>query len=138
MNFTEIIEALTEIQSSQSEKNSLANNEDKMGNVDLKWKYEIIRRIGAPWSWIYQFVDHCSPYLRSYNFYECQHQLYTTESLENLKAPSLPAAHISGIGPTIPSAVINEFVKFLNGKALENDGMISPNVFRDGTCPRMC
>lgn len=132
VNFDEMIQALTDIQID-------AQNDDKVvKEIDAKWKYEIIRRIGAPWNWIYQFVDHYLPHSRSYNFHECQHKLFATESLANLKLPNFTAIDMSGAGPAIPTEVANEFLSFIKLNAHENDGMMSPKYFWEENCPRMC
>lgn len=133
VTFAEIIQALSDIQSD-------ANGEDEIDDIkvtDSKWKYEIIRRIGAPWNWIYQFVDHHAPGTKSYNFYECEHKLESIGHLEEMDEP-LPFTHLNltWTKSAIPAEVTNEFLNFANAKAIENDGLFSPNLFTDEKCPR--
>lgn len=135
-NFDEMIQALSEIQIDAPNKEN--DDDKKVKEIDAKWKYEIIRRIGAPWNWIYQFVDHYLPHSRSYNFHECQHKLFASESLENLELPNFTAFDMSGAGPAIPKEVTNEFLNFIKLMAHENDGMVSPKYFWEENCPRMC
>lgn len=133
MTFTDIIQVLSEI-ATDSEINTEINDQ----NTDSKWKYEVIRRIGAPWSWIYQFVDHCLPNLRSYNFVECQHKLENVKSVENLKSLNFMVSNIPGVGPITPVDVTNTFINYVQAKATEDNGMISPKYFKEENCPRMC
>ncbi|XP_055295743.1 uncharacterized protein LOC129565193 [Sitodiplosis mosellana] len=136
VTFTETIQVLSKI-SSDSENDKITD-ENAMKSIDSNWKYEVIRRIGAPWNWIYQFVDHYLPNLRSYNFYECQHKLESMEPIEKLDALHLKAPNIPGIGSTIPVEVTNAFMNYLQAKAMENDGLISPKYFKEENCPCMC
>lgn len=133
-SFVEIIQALSEI----PDEAQGTQDDGIVKEIDGKWKYEIIRQIGAPWTWIYQFVDHHLPYSRSYNFYECQHKLASAESLEHLILPNYTVFDMTAAGPTIPNEITNEFLKFIKMNAHKNDGMVSPKYFRDENCPRMC
>lgn len=136
MTFEEIIQVLSEISSkSENDENS---NQIIMENTDLNWKIDVIRKIGAPWSWVYQFVDHYLPYSRSYNFFECQHERKDTESLEKLEALNFRAPNIPGVGAAVPVDVMDSFINFMQKKAMENDGMVSLKHFKEENCPRMC
>lgn len=134
-NFDELIQVLSELQTNT--KNTVINDDGAMKEINAKWKYAIIRRIGAPWNWIYQFVDHYLPFWRSYNFYECHHKLFASESLKNLEISNLPELDIVGAGTVIPPEITDEFLDFIKIKARENDGMISPEFFTDEKCPRI-
>lgn len=131
MTFDEIIQALSEIQSD-------VNDDEKTGeNSDSKWKYEIIRRIGAPWNWVYQFADHYMPGTKSYNFYECQHKLNPTEQFEDLENFTSVPLELPGIGSPIPMEKVDRFLKFAKAKGTENDGLFSPQYLTDENCPKM-
>lgn len=137
MDFDQIIQALSEMPEID-EFNEVNEDDDNLKKDDTKWKYEIIRRIGAPWNWIYQFVDHCSPRSRSYNFYECQHKLYNKEYDENFDVSNFDELDLSGAGPIISSEVVDTFLNYAKNQALENDGLISlKQVKEHENCPSM-
>lgn len=138
MTFNKIIQALSEIPEIDKFNENNNENDDDLKKDDTKWKYEIIRRIGAPWNWIYQFVDHCSPLSRSYNFYECQHKLYNKEYDENFDVSNFIELDMSGAGPFILTEVTDTFLNYAKTKALENDGIISLKQIREHeNCPPM-
>lgn len=136
VTFPEMIQVLSEITSNSEHNENSDQNAVKV--IDSMWKYEIIRRIGAPWNWIYQFVDHFLPNLRSYNFYECQHKVENAEIAEKLNAMNLKLPEIPMIGPKIPVEVTNAFINHVEKIAIENDGLVSPKYFTEENCPRMC
>ncbi|XP_031624239.1 ropporin-1-like [Contarinia nasturtii] len=125
-NFDEIIKILSE-----------RNVGDDIESNDSQWKCEIIRKIGAPWNWIYQFVNHYRPNSQSYNFYECQHTL-ENRFRENLTPPIWKSSCMPGIGSTVALDVRDAFLSYVNSKAIENNGMINPTNFKDEQCPPMC
>lgn len=125
---------LSEISSEVKDDNS---DSEMVESNDAKWKYEIIRRIGAPWNWIYQFVDHYTPGSKSYNFYECEHKLHSIEHLENMEPLTFTDLTIPAIGSPISTEITREFIEFAESKAIENDGLVSPTFFTDEKCPRM-
>lgn len=130
-----MIQICSEVNSYAYDGDEYTQNSDSI--TDFKWKYEIIRNIGAPWNWIYQFFDHGQPNLRSYNFYECQHKFVTTKndkSGENLNFSSL---NVPGIGLPIPDETTMSFLNFVKVKARENNGLISPKCFSENDCPKM-
>lgn len=138
MDFAQIIQILSEL----AEINEFDENEDDesvLKKDDTKWKYEIIRRIGTPWNWIYQFVDHCSPHSRSFNFYECKHKLYNKEYDEHFDVSNCVGLDISGAGPIIPTEITDAFLNYARTKALENDGVISLKQIKElKNSPPMC
>lgn len=130
IDFNEIIQALSKLKPEIDTEN--------MKNDDAKRKYEIIRRIGAPWNWIYQFVDHCSPLLRSYNFYECQHKLNNEEHDEDFDVSVCTDLDMSGAGPIISTEISDAFLNYAKANAQENDGVISLRQLKDhSNCPPM-
>lgn len=132
--FDELIQLLSEVDS-----NVNIDEETQTENIDTKWKYEIIRRIGAPWNWIYQFVNHYQPCSFSYNFYECQHKLEKNELLESTEMPAIETKRIAGVNSTpIPIDVRNTFMDYIQLKATENDGMVFSKMFEDQNCPPLC
>lgn len=137
MDFAEIVEALSKLpESDQFDEND--TKADDLKNDDMKQKYKIIRRIGAPWDWIYQFVDHCSPLLRSYNFYECQHKLYNKEYDEYFDVSKCDDLDVSGAGPTISTQITDAFLHYAKANAQENDGIISLTQIKEHQdCPPM-
>lgn len=136
VTFTEIIQVLSEI--SFNLTNNGNKDQNSMEITDANWKYDIIRKIGAPWNWIYQFVDHYQPSMRSYNFFECQHEREVMEPLTNLENLNFTASGIPGVGPIIAVDVMDAFINFVQSKAMKNDGIVSPAYFKDENCPRMC
>lgn len=137
MDYNQIIQALS-VMPEIDKFNETNEDDDNLKKDDAKWKYEIIRRIGAPWSWIYQFVDHCSPISRSYNFYECQHKLYNKEYDENFDVSNFIELDLSGAGPILSTDIIDAFLNYAKSKALENDGIISLKQIKEHeNCPPM-
>lgn len=136
MDFTQIIQALSELP--KIDTLNQTNDDDDLKKDDTKWKYDIIRRIGAPWNWIYQFVDHCSPLAKSYNFYECEHKLYNQEYDEYFDASNFDELNVTGAGTTISAEITDTFLNFAKIKALQNDGIISLKRIKEHeNCPPM-
>lgn len=140
LDFNQIVRALSKTpETDQFNENNTESDEDsdtKKG--DTKWKYEIIRRIGAPWNWIYQFVEHCSPLSRSYNFYECQHKLYNKEYDEHFDVSNCNDLNISGAGPIVSTKITEAFLRYAKTKAQGNDGVISlKQIKQEQNCPPM-
>lgn len=133
LTFTEMIQSLTDVCSTENSERSAYKFA-----ADSKWKYEIIRRIGAPWSWIYQFVNQCRPSCESYNFYECAHKINNTEALEDFMDVNVSSMNMTGgVGPSIPSEISNTFLNFMKTKAIQNEGIVSSDFFSKENCPRM-
>lgn len=137
--FTQIIQTLSELpEIDLSNENNEDDDDDNLKKDNTKWKFEIIRRIGAPWSWIYQFVDHCSPLAKSYNFIECQHKLNNKEYDEYFDISKLTELDMSAAGPIISTEITGTFLNFAKIKALENDGIISLKQIKQyKNCPPM-
>lgn len=138
MEFSQIVQVLSEITDIEKLTENSDDNDHGINDMekdDTAGKYEIIRRIGAPWNWIYQFVDHSSPSLRSYNFYECQHLCYNKEYDEYFDGVELD---ISGVGPIISTEITDAFLNYAKSKAQENDGVISLKQIKEyKNCPPM-
>lgn len=138
MEFTEIIQKLSELPKIDKSNENNEDDDDDLKKNNTKWKHEIIRRIGAPWNWIYQFVDHCSPLARSYNFYECQHKLYNEEYDEHFNVSNMTELDMSAAGPIISTEITDTFLNYAKVKALENDGIISLKQIKQyEDCPQM-
>lgn len=138
MEFSQIIQKLSELPEIDKSNENNEDDDDDLKKNNTKWKHEIIRRIGAPWNWIYQFVDHCSPLAKSYNFYECQHKLYNKEYDEDFDVSTLTEVDISAAGPIVSTEVTRTFLNYAKNKAMENDGIISLKQIKQyEDCPPM-
>lgn len=131
MSFAEIIRILSNAKIPSDDENQLDDN-------DSKWMYKIIRKIGAPWNWIYQFVDQCRPNSQSYNFIECQCKRENMEFIPNVQSFNFKSASIPGIGTSVSPIVTDTFLNYVESKAMGNNGMIIPEYFKDEKCPSMC
>lgn len=137
-DFTQIIQVLTELPEIDTTNEINEDDVDDLKKDNTKWKHEIIRRIGAPWNWIYQFVDHCSPLAKSYNFNECQHKLYNKEYDEHFDISKFTEVDVSAAGPILSTEITDTFLSYAKTKALENDGIISLKQIRQyENCPPM-
>lgn len=131
--FEEVIQLLSAVNSNTCDTYSQSSETV----TNSRWKYEIIRKIGEPWNWIYQFVDQFQPHLRSYNFYECQHKFDNRESVESVKDLSFPTIIMPGVGLSVPVETITSFLNYLKRNAMKNDGMVLPMFFNNIDCPPM-
>lgn len=138
MRFSQIIQTLSELPEIDTSNEQIEDDTDDLKKDKTKWKYEIIRRIGAPWSWVYQFVDHFSPLAKSYNFYECQHELHNKEYDEYFDVSQMAELDVSAAGPIISTEIVDTFLNYANMYALENDGLISvKQIKQQENCPPM-
>lgn len=138
MEFAQIIQTLSELPKTDTSNEQNEDDGDDLKKDNTKCKYECIRRIGAPWNWVYQFVDHYSPLAKSYNFHECQHDLYNKEHDEYFDVSQLSALDVSAAGPIISTEIVDTFLSHAKMNALENDGIISlKQIKQHENCPPM-
>lgn len=140
--FGKLIQLLSEISSDTDDDNV---DENQMESTESNWKYEIIRQIGAPWNWIYEFVSQCQPKSHSYNFHECKHELENTEllidmnTLTSFETANIPSGIRLSSSSPISSHIIEAFLNYAKVKAMENDGLIYYSKdFKAENCPSMC
>lgn len=128
-NFEQIIQILNNCQDIE-EPTDFDNN---LSNLEFHEK--LIREIGAPWNWIYQFVKHSSSHTKSYNFCECssdvnsENKIIPIEKLEfSCFVPKIPGVGSSFASQTIESN-LNELKRRMN-----DDGLINPKIIKTIHC----
>lgn len=138
------------------------NSDD--GESDRRDQSVVLRELGAPWSWMFDFVEHNAPATKSYSFIEIgevaqQPVPYTTpigdtarevedvdsdlprvESLieRDISQVDVVVPIMSGIGKPIQQGIVHDFLKYLRCRAIDENGMIFPRHFKEADCPKMC
>lgn len=133
-----MIDVLKDIDKSiEKADNEMASNDDM--------QKDIILEIGAPWNWIYQFVAHNSPQLKSYNFIEAEEIKKEEEASvsSNVDEKTEEDAFLGvvpkmdGVGSTISKEVVTEFLDYLKSRSTKENGLIFPQMFQETDCPPM-
>lgn len=123
----------------------------------------VMHGLGAPWSWMFDFVEHNSAADKSYNFIEIDEGgtmkvPYGTpvnadiHGSENVGADSTrPECLIErstsqvdvyvpimpGIGKPIQQGIAHDFLNYLRCRSIDENGMIFPRHFKETDCPKM-
>lgn len=140
-----------------------ATNCDDNENANNIDQSIIMHELGAPWSWMYDFIEHNSPTIKSYSFIEIVDD--EEQSVPNVtpietkvdksvdvmsdlsRAKSLierdanefdvDVPIMPGIGQPIQQEVVNDFLNYLRYRAIDENGMIFPRHFKETLCPKM-
>lgn len=100
---------------------------------NLAFHEKLIREIGAPWNWVYQFVKHSSSHTKSYNFCECSSDVDSESVIIPIEPFSCFVPQISGVGLPLASQTIesnlNEFKAHM-----DDDGLINPKIIKTIHC----
>lgn len=142
-----------------------ANSTNSDGDESDKRDQSIVmHELGAPWSWMLDFVEHNAPTTKSYSFIEIgdvaqQPVPYTTpigvtarededvvsdlpraESLieRDISQVDVVVPIMSGIGKPIQQSVVHDFLNYLRCRSIDENGMIFPRHFKEADCPKMC
>lgn len=140
-----------------------AANSDGGDDEDKIDQSIVMHDLGAPWSWMLEFVEHNSPAIKSYNFVEIgdggdQFAPYATPVDTGVHADDEVISDVSkvdnlierntnqvdvgvpimpGIGKPIQQGVVHDFQNYLRGRAIDENGMIFPRHFKEADCPKM-
>lgn len=139
-------------------KNAANHDGDEQDKIDPS---DVMHELGAPWSWMFEFVEHNSA-KKSYNFIE----------IGEIELPSVPngtmvdadfrvqdvdtdLAHagslidrdaiqvdadvpaMPGIGKPIKPGDVHDFLNFLRYRSIDENGMVFPRHFKEADCPKM-
>lgn len=139
-------------------KNAANDDGDENDKIDLS---AVMHELGAPWSWMFEFVEHNSA-KRSYNFIEIggieppsvpnatmvdadfhahdvDSDLAHEGSLIDRNASQVDAdvPTMPGIGKPIKPGDVHDFLNFLRYRSIDENGMVFPRHFKEAECPKM-
>lgn len=145
-------------------RSNAANSDDEK---DIQDQLNVMHELGAPWSWMFEFVEHNAPASKSYNFIEIcgmetadvpyvspivldgphnenaenaeiASDLPDTESIER-KSSQVDAnvPIMPGIGKSTSEAIAHEFLNYVRYRSIDENGMIFPRHFKEADCPKM-
>lgn len=125
-NFEQIIQILSNgLKDQQIEGPHLENV------PDLEFHEKLIREIGAPWNWVYQFVKHSSSHTMSYNFCECSSNV-AVDAID-VTIPIEPFScfvpQIPGVGSALTLQTIESNLNELKAQ-MDDDGFIKPKIIK--------
>lgn len=124
-NFEQIIQILSNYQQIEGP------DFEPQSNLDFHEK--LIREIGAPWNWIYQFVKHSSSHIKSYNFCECSSDVDSEDSVIPIEPFSCVVPQIPGVGSSLASQTIESNLNELKAH-VDDDGLIDPKIIETIHC----
>lgn len=106
---------------------------DKMDDFQ-KMHSIILRELGAPWYWIFDFVVHSSPERKSYNFIELAPGQVDNENeaVNDDTEGEDDDMNISGDNENA-----HKFIEYLKIHSIESNGMVYPHLFRNLDCPKV-
>lgn len=122
-----------------------------------------MHELGPPWSWMFEFVEHNSPAIKSYNFTESDNggqqcvpyvtpvdvgihedddmppDLARAEVLieRNTGQVDVDVSIMPGIGKPIQQEIVHDFLNYLRCRSIDENGMIFPRHFKEADCPKM-
>lgn len=112
---------------------------------------KVVHELGAPWSWMLEFVEHNSPASKSYSFVELLPNADLEASPGPLTTPVASMGYVSivtpakpvvvrempGIGKAIQQETIDDFINYLRCRSIDENGMIFPRHFKEPGCPKI-
>lgn len=124
----------------------------------------VMHELGAPWSWMFEFVEHNKPANKSYNFIEIgeideqkdePHATPVGDDNREIDDTAAGVAHANnsferdnnqvdvdvpvmpGVGGPIQKRIASDFINYLRGRSIDENGMIFPRHFKEADCPKM-
>lgn len=97
--------------------------------TNLEFHEKLIREIGAPWNWVYQFVKHSSSHIKSYNFCECSSDEDSKDVTIPIESFCCFVPQIPGVGSSLTSQTIESNLNELKAH-MDDDGLINPKIIK--------
>lgn len=101
--------------------------------IEPKVYIELMREIGAPWSWINEFISLYRPQKKSFNFRECYHTETVDQHILRIEPYECSVADCKGIGVPVQQEKIESLLAYLQSNTV--NGLIDPTLFEDAACP---